>query len=172
MKIWIDTSKPAPANYLWYREYWDALKAIRSLRYCGKIEVINIGDDDGHAIEVIGLLAKMGLKYPIRIHSANPIEIDKLRRAIVENRLEEVDPRKSVCIWVDHEANEPDEFYRVDTVNKVKNCVLWCEEHKWPIGCIDAVSAIEKSREADGGTILDLLSWLKDTGRYYLFRRH
>lgn len=172
MKIWIDSKKPAPPGYLRCKSYWSGLIAILAPQYYRKIEVVDIGDDDGDAVEVIGLLSKMGLKYPIRIHSVSPLEIDKLRSAIVGNQLKEIDPIRSICIWLDHELNEPDGLYRLDTVNKVKNCVVWCAQNGWAIGCIDVCEKLEKSREADGGTIEDFEAWLKDCGKYNLFRRH
>lgn len=194
MKIWIDATRPAPDGYRCIKSVDKAKEFIISCEKAAKtanqylifklvdhymIELIDInhdaGDyasDGGDYTKLLDWLKDTGRNYPIHIHATNPLEIEKLRESIVKNGLQEKDPRKSVCIWIDHEPNEPNGFYRLDTVNKVKNCILWCEEHGWPIGCIDSCVTIEESREADGGSILMFLSWLKDTGRYHLFRYH
>lgn len=188
MKIWIDATRLAPEGYIWVRTVIDAKYMIETYgNYIGGfsttardlIELIDInhdaGDyasDGGDHTKLLDWLKETGRNYPIHIHATNPLEIEKLREAITKNGLQERDPCRSVRIWIDHEANEPNGFYRLDTVNKVKNCILWCEEHGYSIGCIDSCLTIEKSRKADGGSVLILLSWLKDTGRYYPFRYH
>lgn len=192
MKIWIDSTKKPTC----LAEYGMRCKNIDEAKdFVSKWEkhkkIWEIGKDDltkkcyeektsllidigflDHYVEFLAWLAETNRNYPIHIHATNPLEIEKIREAVVKNGLQEKDPCKSVCIWIDHEQNEPNGFYRLDTVNKVKNCILWCEENGWSIGCVDSCVTIEKSREVDGGSILMLLSWLKDTGRYYLFRYH
>ena len=191
MKIWIDATRPAPDGYIRARSVYTAKNFIVGLEVCAGLEMhaktapelaitlIDIdhdaGDyasDGGDYTKLLDWLKETSRNYPIHIHATNPLEIEKLREAIAKNGLQEKDPCRSVRIWIDHEANEPNGFYRLDTVNKVKNCILWCEEHGYSIGCIDSCLTIEKSREADGGSILMLLSWLKDTDRYYPFRYH
>ena len=72
-------------------------------------------------------------------------------------------------IWVSDSIAPPNEtYYRADTINKAKNCILYNEENHIPIEEI-AVSLMDigYARQADGGNIPNFLSWLYTTGRNY-----
>lgn len=136
MKIWIDATRPAPEGYILVPSVNDAISKIQTAESFGfSIELIDIdydagnyASDGGDYTKLLDWLKETGRNYPIHIHATNPIEIEKLREAIVKNGLQEKDLCRSVRIWIDHEANEPNSFYRLDMVNKVKNCIWWCEE--------------------------------------------
>ena len=100
MKLWIDDVRPAPEGYQWIQSV-DSAKILilyyESLRYPVPIEVIDLDHDAGEFstwggdhIKLLDWLEETGRNYPIRIHSANPVGVQNMRRIIERNGWKEV----------------------------------------------------------------------------------
>lgn len=114
MKLWIDDVRPAPTGYYRVLSVSDAKSIIENAErrydeyglaafYEGEVKhqlpitLIDIdhdaGDfacDGGDYIKLLDWLEETGRKYPIRIHSMNPVGVDNMRRIIQRNGWEEV----------------------------------------------------------------------------------
>ena len=110
MKLWIDDLRPAPEGYVWCKSVDEARKLIRTVDECYiegfgvisscdevTIELIDIdhdaGDyvsDGGEYIKLLDWLEATGRKYPIRIHSMNPVGRENMRAIIRKNNWMEV----------------------------------------------------------------------------------
>lgn len=79
-------------------------------------------------------------------------------------------------LWLDDQRQPPESFIPcwewVDTVNKAKNCIVWHEEHNYPIELLDLDHDLGYERQADGGDVIKLLDWLEETGRNYPIHLH
>lgn len=115
MKLWIDDVRPAPKGYIWLKSVNEAKAEIRlredfmhtyymhynypydiALVRWG-IELIDIDHDAGDCtmyggdyIKLLDWLEETGRNYPIRIHSANPVGVENMRRIIKRNGWTEV----------------------------------------------------------------------------------
>lgn len=98
MKIWVDDVRPAPEGYFWCQTV-DGAKAIieYSIETAASIEVIDMDHDagdyvtgGGDYIKLLNWLEEVGLKYPIHIHSMNPVGVENMRRIIRKNGWKEV----------------------------------------------------------------------------------
>ena len=98
MKLWIDDVRPAPEGYI-CRESVD--DAIVSILYAEQnnipIDLIDLDHDagdfaqyGGDYIKLLDWFERTGRSYPIRIHSANPVGIENMRRIIRRNGWKEV----------------------------------------------------------------------------------
>jgi hypothetical protein len=98
MKLWIDDIRPAPEGYEWCSTVNIAIAAIEMWEDLpGSIELIDMdhdaGDfacDGGDYIRLLDWLEETGRNYPIRIHSANPVGVENMRRIIQRNGWKEV----------------------------------------------------------------------------------
>lgn len=103
MKIWVDDVRPAPEGYDWCLTVYDTIRLIEWVEECaGKkpcedIEVIDLDHDagdyvvyGGDYIKILNWLEETGRNYPIRIHSANPVGVENMRRIIQRNGWTEV----------------------------------------------------------------------------------
>ncbi len=105
MKLWIDDVRPAPEGYVWCKSVDEAKAAIedneRWYQPLGikkfALELIDIdhdaGDcasDGGDYIKLLDWLEETGRNYPIRIHSANPVGVQNMRRIIERNGWKEI----------------------------------------------------------------------------------
>ena len=105
MKLWIDDVRPAPEGYVWCRSVSQAKSAIRAEENHKisfpdsdySIELIDIDYDagdyaplGGDYIKLLDWLEETGRNYPIRIHSANAVGIENMRRIIERNGWTEV----------------------------------------------------------------------------------
>lgn len=104
MKLWIDDVRPAPEGYEWVRSVNQAKEFIEVVENAHQrhitdeiIELIDIdhdaGDyvsDGGDYIKLLDWLEETGRSYPIRIHSKNPVGVERLRAVIEHNGWEEV----------------------------------------------------------------------------------
>ena len=92
-------------------------------------------------------------------------------------QLSDMTPNREIYIWLDSDE-APDHiknmkgFVHADTVNKVKNCILYEEERCSTIKVIDITDKLSYERSADGGTIMHLLEWLKDNHKYIPIHIH
>ena len=111
MKLWVDDVRPAPKGFIAVRSVNEAKLVIEAFEFTYrmleelhaadtddfKIELISIdhdaGDfahDGGDYIRVLDWLEETGRKYPIRIHSMNPVGVENMRRIIQKNGWTEV----------------------------------------------------------------------------------
>ena len=110
MKIWVDDIRPAPEGYYWLNTvnqvknrimfYEDVNKSLEEQYIYLQdtiIELIDLdhdageyADSGGDYIEILNWLEETGRNYPIRIHSANPVGVENMRRIIKRNGWEEV----------------------------------------------------------------------------------
>ena len=105
MKLWIDDVRPAPEGYIWCKSVYQAKDAIRAeenhkisfpdSKY--GIELIDIDHDAGEYsylggdyIRLLDWLEETGRNYPIRIHSANAVGVENMRRIIERNGWKEI----------------------------------------------------------------------------------
>lgn len=106
MKLWIDDVRPAPDGFIGVHSVNEA-KLIIEAFVCTyamsqelhstdtedfKIELIDIdhdaGDyvnDGGDYIKLLDWLEETGRRYPIHIHSMNPVGVENMRRIIQRN---------------------------------------------------------------------------------------
>lgn len=113
MKLWIDDVRPAPKGYFWCqtvnhaksiitlweenREADDLNIPVIMLHHGRQIELIDMDHDagdyahlGGDYIRLLDWLEETGRNYPIRIHSANPVGVQNMRRIIERNGWKEV----------------------------------------------------------------------------------
>ena len=105
MKLWIDDVRPAPEGYIWCKSVLMAKSYI--IKYSNRIdwdnnlvdeiELIDIDHDagdyscfGGDYIKLLDWLEETGRNYPIRIHSANPVGVQNMRRIIERNGWKEL----------------------------------------------------------------------------------
>ena len=106
MKLWIDDVRPAPEGYVWCKSVSEAQSRINYAEWFDKnfhngmnnaVELIDIDHDagdyahlGGDYIRLLDWLEETGRNYPIRIHSANPVGVQNMRRIIERNGWKEV----------------------------------------------------------------------------------
>ena len=99
MKLWIDDVRPAPEGYIWCKSVNKAIDKLIDLINFGidDIELIDIdhdagsyASDGGDYIRLLDWLEETGRNYPIRIHSANPVGVQNMRRIIERNGWKEI----------------------------------------------------------------------------------
>ena len=97
MKLWIDDVIPAPEGGDWFwaysaRETKNLIDEIEWDEYGDRevIELIDINHDARDYIEILDWLEETGRNYPIRIHSANPVGVQNMRRIIERNGWKEI----------------------------------------------------------------------------------
>lgn len=104
MKLWIDDVRPAPENYFWAKTVNEAKATIEFFENVlmrdkpdRVIEIIDIDHDAGEFaqyggdyIKLLDWLEETGRNYPIRIHSANVVGVQNMRRIIKRNGWREI----------------------------------------------------------------------------------
>ena len=102
MRIWLDDLRPAPEGYIWCHSVREAIvKIVDSEQWLMsglsnligfEIKVIDcdydLGEfaaDGGDGIELLNWLERSMRRYPIRLHTMNPVERDKMRAIIRKN---------------------------------------------------------------------------------------
>lgn len=99
MRLWIDDVRPAPEGYIWCKSVDIAKSVIIWYLYRENeiIELIDIDHDAGEYaccggdyIKLLDWLEETGRNYPIRIHSANPVGVQNMRRIIERNGWKEI----------------------------------------------------------------------------------
>ena len=99
MIIWVDdVRKPPRESYIWVKSVWDAIETIVESETNGRqIEMIDLDHDagdfyqfGGDYIKILDWLSYTGRNYDIKIHSANPVGVENMRRAIRRNGWNEV----------------------------------------------------------------------------------
>lgn len=117
MKLWLDDVRPAPEGYVWCKsvieimleiewleesykammnEYFDRRAGIEDVEFY-RLELIDIDHDagdyaseGGDYIKLLDWLEETGRNYPIRIHSANAVGVQNMRRIIERNGWKEI----------------------------------------------------------------------------------
>ena len=96
MRIWVDDIRPAPEGY---ERVHTANQAIDYIKIYGKfVTLLDLDHDAGDYVELGGDYIKIldymeqeGIDYiPIKIHSANPVGVENMRRIIERNGWTEV----------------------------------------------------------------------------------
>lgn len=106
MKIWVDSTRPAPKGYREVKSVKEAMEVIRNYetmyRASGekdfyKIELIDLEywagtyyADGGNYIEILNWLEATNRNYPIHIHTTDPIGRKKIKRIIQKNGWREI----------------------------------------------------------------------------------
>ena len=105
MKLWIDDVRSAPEGYMWVKTVNDAIRYIRIYgdyidfdnNLVDYIELIDIDHDagdyaryGGDYIKLLDWLEETGRRYPIRIHSKNPVGVANMRAIIQKNNWKEI----------------------------------------------------------------------------------
>ena len=110
MKLWVDDVRCAPKGYTWARSVHEAISMIKLREsWTGfpppcidaepifPFELIDIDHDAGEYavdggdyIKLLDWLEETGRKYPIRIHSMNPVGVENMRRIIRKNNWIEI----------------------------------------------------------------------------------
>lgn len=99
MKLWIDDVRPAPEGYTWLKSVNEAKHCISVWEYqmFKDIELIDIDHDagdyvnnGGDYIRLLDWFEEIGLNYPIRIHSMNPVGVANMRAIIQRNGWKEI----------------------------------------------------------------------------------
>ena len=90
MKIWVDDIRQVPEGYVWTRSVNETIRLIEQAEQDGiQIELIDLdhdlgdyADDGGDAIKILDYLVENSKFYPVRLHTANPVGLDNMRRMI------------------------------------------------------------------------------------------
>lgn len=168
-KIWINRTNDAPNGYHWCIGYWDAIDTMFEHCLACETSVLVIGSDPIDQIDARKEIAKMSdlnLKPSIRIHITDPIQAETTHKIFAEQGFSNISIDRTVKIRIGCKKNKNSSCLQLDTVNKVKNCVVWCEENGWTIAEIAIEDQIEGDRIADGGSIADLVDWMAKHSEY------
>lgn len=86
MKIWLDDIREAPNGYVHCKSVNEAIAVIKVKEQKEKIEIIDcdhdLGDfacDGGDGIKLLDWLLERNTKYPIRLHTMNPVGRDNMQ---------------------------------------------------------------------------------------------
>ena len=99
LKIWVDDVRPAPNNYYWCKTVNSVKRLLCDAHIinCYDIVVIDLDHDagdyakeGGDYIKILDWLEETGRRYPIHIHSMNPIGVANMRAIIQKNGWQEV----------------------------------------------------------------------------------
>lgn len=99
MKLWVDARCPAPDDsYSWARTDVTAMDLIEISEEDSNFtknksilfEFIDIGCENGEEY-FLHLLEITGRNYPIHIHSANPVAVQRMRQIIERNGWKEIE---------------------------------------------------------------------------------
>lgn len=99
LKIWVDDVRPAPNNYYWCKTVNSVKRLLCDAHIinCYDIVVIDLDHDagdyakeGGDYIKILDWLEETGRRYPIHIHSMNPVGVANMRAIIQKNGWQEV----------------------------------------------------------------------------------
>jgi hypothetical protein len=109
MKIWVDDIRPAPDGYVWCQSTNEALRLI--VPNIEDVKVLHLDHDmgdtfGGDAIMILNELerkshrdaafAEAVSKIIFKLHSANPVGVENMRRVIQKNEWKEGAPYENV----------------------------------------------------------------------------
>ena len=99
LKIWVDDVRPAPNDYYWCKTVNSVKRLLCDalIINCYDIAVIDLDHDagdyakeGGDYIKILDWLEETGRRYPIHIHSMNPVGVANMRAIIQKNGWQEV----------------------------------------------------------------------------------
>lgn len=90
MRIWVDDIRTAPSGYVWCKSVNQARKTILQAEERQEaVELIDLDHDagdyaayGGDYIKLLDWMAETGRKYPVRLHTANPVGRANMQRLI------------------------------------------------------------------------------------------
>ena len=90
VKLWVDDIRMAPDGYIWVKSVNEAKQKILKAEDKGEfIEIIDLdhdaGDyaaDGGDYIKLLDWMAETERKYPVKLHTANPVGRANMQRLI------------------------------------------------------------------------------------------
>lgn len=89
MKIWLDDLREAPAGFVHCRSVNEAIAVIEAYEQIDPIELIDcdhdLGDyapDGGDGIKLLDWLLERDTRYPIRLHTMNPVGRANMQRLL------------------------------------------------------------------------------------------
>ncbi len=89
MKIWLDDVRVAPDGYIHCKSVNEAILTIEANEENEPIELIDcdhdLGDyaiDGGDGIKLLDWLLERNTKYPIKLHTMNPVGRENMQRMI------------------------------------------------------------------------------------------
>lgn len=89
MKIWLDDIREAPLGFTHCHSVNEAKKVIEENELSEDIELIDcdhdLGDyesEGGDGIKLLDWLLDRGTRYPIRLHTMNPVGRDNMQRLL------------------------------------------------------------------------------------------
>lgn len=99
IKIWLDDIRTPPSDeWVWIKSVNAAKRYISMVSPYGVAEIMlsvdhdagDFADRGGDYIRLLDWLEETGRNYPIRIHSANAVGVENMRRIIQRNGWKEV----------------------------------------------------------------------------------
>lgn len=100
LKIWVDDVRPAPNDDYYWCKTVNSVKRLlcdAHIINCYDIVVIDLDHDagdyakeGGDYIKILDWLEETGRRYPIHIHSMNPVGVANMRAIIQKNGWQEV----------------------------------------------------------------------------------
>lgn len=99
LKIWVDDVRPAPNGYYWCKTVNSVKRLLCDAHIINyyDIAVIDLDHDagdyakeGGDYIKILDWLEETGRRYPIHIHSMNPVGAANMRAIIQKNGWQEV----------------------------------------------------------------------------------
>lgn len=99
LKIWVDDVRPAPNDYYWCKTVNSVKRLLCDAHIinCYDIVVIDLDHDagdyakeGGDYIKILDWLEETGRRYPIHIHSMNPVGVANMRAIIQKNGWQEI----------------------------------------------------------------------------------
>lgn len=99
LKIWVDDVRPAPNDYYWCKTVNSVKRLLCDAHIinCYDIVVIDLDHDagdyakeGGDYIKILDWLEETGRRYPIHIHSMNPVGVANMKAIIQKNGWQEV----------------------------------------------------------------------------------
>jgi hypothetical protein len=94
--IWVDDCRTPPDGYIWLKTVNDTIQFIKEHpQQIALLDLDHDASDDfspfgGDYINILNFLEAEGLRYPVRIHSMNPVGVQKMRAIIQHNGWTEV----------------------------------------------------------------------------------
>ena len=94
MKLWVDDLRPAPEGWQWARSVNEAKELLLDAENRGiLLELLDLDHDagdyagqGGDYIRLLDWLEETGRRYPLRIHSFNPVGRENMLRIAEKNR--------------------------------------------------------------------------------------